>query len=33
MLISDAYVKGLMYGEAIKMMQQGIIDVVTVDIH
>ncbi|KAF9699596.1 hypothetical protein EKO04_002513 [Ascochyta lentis] len=32
-LISDAYVEGLMYGEAIEMMQQGILDVVTVEIH
>jgi hypothetical protein len=33
MLISDAYVEGLMYGEAIKMMRRGILDVATVDIH
>lgn len=32
-LISDAYVEGLMYGEAIEMMRQGVLEVVTVDIH
>jgi len=32
-LISDTYVEGLMYGEAIKMMRQGIFEVCTINIH
>jgi hypothetical protein len=32
-LISDAYVEGLMYGEAIKLMEQGELVVETINIH
>lgn len=32
-LVSDAYVEGLMYGEAIDMMEQGKLELVTIDIH
>lgn len=32
-LISDAYVEGLMYGEAIKLMEQGVLSVETIRIH
>ncbi|KAK3204088.1 hypothetical protein GRF29_106g1676540 [Pseudopithomyces chartarum] len=32
-LVSDAYVEGLMYGEAIDMMEQGKLEMVTIDIH
>lgn len=32
-LLSDAYVEGLMYGEAIELMQQGTVTVETIDIH
>jgi hypothetical protein len=32
-LVSDAYVEGLMYGEAIDLARKGELDIVTVDIH
>jgi hypothetical protein len=32
-VVSDAYVEGLMYGEAIELWRKGKLDVVTVDIH
>jgi hypothetical protein len=32
-IISDAYIEGLMYGEAIEQMEQGQLVVETIDIH
>lgn len=32
-LIRDAYVEGLMYGEAIKMMEEGTLELQTIEIH
>ena len=33
LLVSDAYVEGLMYGEAIEIMKRGDLVVETIDIH